>query len=38
MAEVMYKRICRQINGKDTDIAGVYCKIGLLLSSNITHD
>ena len=38
IAEVMYKRICRQINGKGTGIAGVYCKIGLLLSGDITHD
>ena len=37
IAEVMYKRICRQINGKGTGIASVYCKIGLLLSGDITH-
>jgi len=33
----MYKRICRQINGKGTGIAGSYRKVSLLLSGDITH-
>jgi hypothetical protein len=38
IAEVMYKQICRQINGKGTGIVGIRCKVSLLLSSNFTHN
>ena len=37
IAEVMYKRICWQINGKGIGIAGIRCKVSLLLFVNMAH-